>query len=170
MLQGRRGLARCVINVVMDNESKLFLIIATMVGASAAIHFSIGWIRKHFPVHEGPVIAQRPFTTFEYALGLLPLLVFLGGGFGFFYRLERVGLDGVTLPGTLAYIGILFLGMLAVPKLIARLIGRNFYETYYRLGELHSGISTGGANVFVVSIGGGFLLGAAACYVIESFS
>jgi hypothetical protein len=151
----------------MPDITSLVWTIAVVAFSSAGVHLAVSWIRRRFPVQHTPRTAVRPFTALELSLGLLPLIVFLSGVLGILYLLDSRGLDRITQTGVLAYVGAVFLGMILIPRLVARAFGRKFYAEYFRLGELHGGISDRGANVFVGSIGAGFLIAAAVSYLME---
>jgi hypothetical protein len=140
-----------------------------VLGASSVfVHLCTRWLRSRFPVEPAPSLAPpRPFTGFEFVLGLVPLGVFLLGAWGFFYIVMWMGHGDLKLSNALAYIGVVFLSMIAIQLLTARLCGKTFYKEYFRLGELHGGISQRGAIIFVTTIGGGFLVAAAVFYFVD---
>ena len=150
------------------NDRRVLSILAILVAAGATIRISLKWVQARFPVSSRPNVAPRPFTTFELLLSPLPLIVFLVGTFGFGYAFEYwIDYRYLTAPIILAYIGVVFLAMIAVPLLAARACGKDFYNEYLRLGEVRSGVSQRGANIFILTIGGAFLVASAVVYLLD---
>jgi hypothetical protein len=101
------------------------------------------------------------------ALNALPTVLFIAGALGFFPLVSWAGSRDLLLSPALAYIGLTLLCTVALPVIIARLCGRKFYDEYFQLNELHSGLNQRRTFIVVTSVGGGFLIAAAAVYLFE---